>query len=340
MKDYNTFMYSPFEPVSRRQALRQTFFFSAALAMGVRPSSLRAGDVGAGDLNFLLIGDWGAGGQKQAQTAVATAMKAYVGKLGRKPEGLFMVGDNFYGTLANGAQSPRWKTDFEDMYPASIFPGPCWTMLGNHDYHAEPAGKFQAQLDYAAAHPSTRWTMPGKWYRVDWPAINPLLTCLVIDTNYKRDGLTAESMTDAERAQQLTWLKAELAKPRIAPWLVCMGHHPLYSNGKHGDSKTLIAELGPLFQKHGVDFYFCGHDHDLQHLEFAGLRTSFVLSGGGGAKLYDMKPSERGPYSAAVYGFTHLQVSPEKFIVRHLDPNQNQVHAFSRTTDGKIQILS
>jgi hypothetical protein len=325
--------------ITRREALSQTFFFSAALALGARSSSVQAEDILGSDQHFLLIGDWGAGGQKQAQTAVATAMKSYAGKLGRAPAGLFLVGDNFYGTLANGAQSSRWKTDFEEMYPATIFPGPCWTMLGNHDYHAEPAGKFQAQLDYAASHPGTRWTMPAKWYRLDWPSVNPLITCLVLDTNFKGDALFAESLTIAERTTQLAWLKTELAKPRTAPWLVCMGHHPLYSNGKHGDSKTLISEFGTLFQKHGVDFYFCGHDHDLQHLEFAGLRTSFVLSGGGGAKLYEMKPSERGPYSEAVYGFTHLQVSREKFVVRHLDPNQKQVHAFSKTPDGKIEII-
>mgnify|MGYP002146327950 CR=1 FL=1 len=31
-------------------------------------------------------------------------------------------------------KSPRWKTGFEDMYPASVFPGPCPAVLGNHDY--------------------------------------------------------------------------------------------------------------------------------------------------------------------------------------------------------------
>ena len=326
--------------ITRRHALRQSFFFSAALALGSRTSLVRAQDAATGDRHFLMIGDWGAGGSKNAQTAVAKAMRGYVKKLGLTPDGLFLVGDNFYGKLSGRAQDPRWKTDFEDMYPASAFPGPCWAMLGNHDYHIEPAGKFRAELDYAKSHPGTRWTMPAKWYRLDWPAVNPLVTCLVVDTNYKRYALHAESMTDKERAAQLAWLTSELAKPRTAPWLVGMGHHPLYSNGKHGDTRALVADFGPLFQKHGVDFYFCGHDHDLQHLEFDGLRTSFVVSGGGGASLYEIRDKTRGPYSEAVYGFTHLQVSREKFIVRHLDPNQKQVHACSKTLGGKTEILS
>lgn len=326
--------------VTRRHALRQTFFFSAALALGSRAALVRAADTTPGERHFFMIGDWGAGGQKKAQSAVAAAMQRYAESLGLKPDGLFLVGDNFYGRMAGGPQNPRWKTDFEDMYPAKAFPGPCWAMLGNHDYHIEPAGKFQGQLDYAAARPGTRWTMPAKWYRFDWPAGNPLFTCLVLDSNYPRSLRHAESMTDAERLAQLAWLQAELAKPRTAPWLIAMAHHPLYSNGQHGDTRALIADWGPLFQKHAVDFYFCGHDHDLQHLEFDGRRTSFVISGGGGARLYEIEQPERGPFSAEVYGFTHLQVSREKFIVRHLDPNTKQVHAFSKTPDGKIQIFS
>jgi 3',5'-cyclic AMP phosphodiesterase CpdA len=147
-------------------------------------------------------------------------------------------------------------------------------------------------------------------------------------------------LTPEERAQQLDWLKAELATPRTTPWLVVMGHHPLYNNGHHGNTQALIDDWGPLFQEHGVDFYFCGHDHDLQHMEFEGLGTSFVLSGGGGQSLHDVKDDGRGSFALKVHGFTHLQVSKEKFIVRHLDDSQKQVHAFAKTPAGKIEILS
>jgi hypothetical protein len=134
-------------------------------------------------------------------------------------------------------------------------------------------------------------------------------------------------------------MKTELAKPRTAPWLICAGHHPLYSNGPHGDTQALIDDWGPLFQEHGVSHYFCGHDHDLQHLEFEGLKTSFVVSGGGGAVITDMKKIDRGPYGLKSLGFSHLEVSPEKFIVRHLDPDQRVLHAFSRPRTGGVQIL-
>ena len=174
-----------------------------------------------------------------------------------KPEGLFLLGDNFYGLMPGGVVSPRWKEGFEDMYPASAFPGPCWAMLGNHDYDEEGSHKVAAELDYADVNPGTRWTMPAKWYRVDWPKENPLVTCLILDSNYQNK---LSYLTKEEKAKQRAWMETELKKPR-APWTLAFGHHPLYSNGPHGDSAELIAAWLPLFQKYGVAAYFCGHDH-------------------------------------------------------------------------------
>jgi tartrate-resistant acid phosphatase type 5 len=325
--------------ISRREALRQTFFFSAALAFGQHARRLQAAEVAGGDLHFLMIGDWGPnptdGKIPKSQLAVAAGMKSYAEALKLKPDALFLLGDNFYGGFKEGMESPRWKIGFEDLYPAERFPGPCWALLGNHDYDEEIGIKMEAQLAYGKKNPGTRWTMPAKWYRVEWPKVNPLITCLVLDSNFNNKN---QSLTPAERAAQLAWLKAELAKPRTTPWMVCLGHHPLYSNGPHGDGPLLIEEWGPLFSQHRVDAYFCGHDHDLQHLEFEGLRTSFIVSGGGGARITELKQPDRGPYSKSIYGFSHLQVSKDKLIVRHIDPNLNLLHAFSRTLDGKVRI--
>ena len=94
--------------------------FSAALALGSRTHLVRAEDVADGGRQFLLFGDFGVGGKDQA--AVAKAMKDYVEALKFTPDGLFLVGDNFYGAFPEGLDSPRWKTGFEDMYPAATFP--------------------------------------------------------------------------------------------------------------------------------------------------------------------------------------------------------------------------
>lgn len=325
--------------LTRRQALRQTVFFSAAALLGRWPASSSALPLSNDARHFLLLGDFGRDPEKDKsnrQSTVAAAMQRYVAAQAIKPEGLFLLGDNFYGPMPGGVASRRWQTGFEDMYPKTVFPGPCWAMLGNHDYDEDNGLKLASEMQYADAHPGTRWQMPAKWYRVDWPAVNPLFTCLVLDSNYRNKRIY---LTNEERTAQLNWLKAELAKPRTAPWLMCMGHHPMYSNGTHGDTKALIQDWGSLFQNSGVAFYFCGHDHDLQHLEFEGMKTSFVVSGGGGATITTIKKPGRGVFSASTLGFTHLEVTPEKCTVRHIGPNGELFHAFNRTAAGKVTVL-
>jgi tartrate-resistant acid phosphatase type 5 len=369
--------------ITRRQLLRQAFYYSAAAALAGRTPAVQAQATASGDLHFLMLGDFGSHGLKPAETLegkvlpaagssatparkaatptprpatpvplaaatpgppalpkqdlVAAAMQRYVQTRSIKTEGLFLLGDNFYGPMKGGVNSPRWQVGFEDMYPASVFPGPCWAMLGNHDYDEENSMKLASELCYASAHPNTRWTMPAKWYRVDWPAKDPIVTCLVLDSNYNN---SLAYLTPKEISKQNAWLKAELEKPRKAAWTLAFGHHPLFSNGPHGDSPALIKDWGPLFQKYGVAAYFCGHDHDLQHLEFDGVSTSFVVSGGGGAGLTQLRKPERKLYSQSVHGFTHLQVNRDKLIVRHIDPTLAQLHAFRRDLAGRLEILT
>jgi len=323
--------------LSRRRFLQQSFFFSAAFTLGARGNLFsEAEETHLVDLNYLMIGDWGYDKTRVNQVAVAKGMQRYVETKRLKPDGLFFLGDNFYGPFKGGTHCPRWKDDFEDIYPASAFPGPCWAILGNHDYDDEPVDKLQAELTYAKAKPGTRWTMPAKWYRLDLPEKKPLATLLMLDSDYHN---SVASLTPDEKATQLKWLVAELEKPRTTPYLIVMGHHPLYSNGHHGDDAALIADWEPLFKKYKVQFYFFGHDHDLQHLEFENHPTSFVGSGAGGANLYEIQKPERGPYSGEVFGFTHLQMNKERILVRHFDPDLKQVHAFSKSPEGKMTIV-
>lgn len=325
--------------VSRRRLLKQTFAFSAAALLGQEKRLISADEVASDSHHLMMIGDWGASDDRRAQTAVAHGMTGYMKSLNVKAEATLMLGDNFYGPFKGGVNSPRWKEQFEDMYPKDVFPGPCYAMLGNHDYDDEPKAKLAAELAYGSANPGTRWTMPAKWYSFEFPKQNPLISFIVLDSNYNN---RTESLTPEEREAQSAWFKTEIARQRKTPWLVVMAHHPLYTNGMHGDNKALIAEWDPLFREHKVDFYFAGHDHDLQHIELEGHPTSFVVSGGGGAKTraLEMPFVTKGPFGQALYGFSHLEVSKDHFIVRHLDANQKMLHSFSRANDGKITILS
>ena len=322
---------------TRRRMLQQSFCFSAALMMGRKSLADDQAVVPVpGKLHSLAIGDWGWHKDYRAQTAVARGMAAYITDKKIQPQGMLLLGDNFYGPFKDGVKCTRWKEQFSDIYPKQDFPFPFHAILGNHDYDDEPVTKLEAELTYQKVNPSTRWNMPAKWYRLELgPTEKPLATVLALDSNFKNGRM---SLTPEERAAQLKWFMTELEKPRTSPWLIVIGHHPLYSNGTHGDNKELIKEWDPLLRQHKVHAYICGHDHDLQHIEFKDHPTSFVISGGGGARLRE-PVQEYGPFAKAVYGFTHLEIDAQTLVVRHVDANRNLLHSFEKKTDGTWRVI-
>jgi hypothetical protein len=334
----------PADRLSRRRFLRQSFAFSALAGFGSLPA-LAAAPSAAGARHILMVGDWGYE-DSTAQSRVAAAMQAYVLDPAISPSALFMLGDNWYGPLPGGVHDPRWKTQFEDMYPRSAFNCTAYAIPGNHDYQRMPVSKLAAELEYARAGAS-RWTMPSLWYTFDFPATNPIMKVIALDSNAPPDSGPTDlgakfTLTREQHAQQIAWLTAELAKPRTAPFLVVMGHHPIFSNGHHGDTATLVRDWEPLLRKYNAHLYLAGHDHDMQHLEFEGHPTSFALSGGGGADLYTIMidPAKRGPYAAKVYGFSDLEVTPTLLTLRHFSETGKLIHAFSKSPSGAVTILT
>jgi tartrate-resistant acid phosphatase type 5 len=329
--------------LNRRDFLRQSFAFSA-LATGAGTLQAFASAPDAKAKHVLMVGDWGWEGDVAGQQKTANQMVKYAKDDALKTDALFMLGDSWYGPLPGGVKDARWKTQFEDMYPKSAFDCPAYSIMGNHDYQ-KMAGvvKTEMELEYAK-QTGTRWTQPALWYSFDLPKKNPVMRVIALDSNvpmgHKDNGVDF-TLTPDQHAEQIKWLEAELDKPRTTPFTVAMGHHPIFSNGPHGDHKVLIADWEPLLAKHKVDLYLAGHDHDLQHLEFEGHPTSFVCSGAGGADLYDLKIAEaqRGPYAEKVYGFTHLEMAPDKLTIRHIAADGRVVHGFTKGTDGAVKVL-
>jgi tartrate-resistant acid phosphatase type 5 len=336
--------------VSRRRFLRQTFAFSALAALGTFDGVAGRLPSAFAGAQLLMVGDWGYE-DYAAQSKVAAGLRAYSMQHALAPQALLMLGDNWYGALDGGVHSNRWQVQFEEMYPANVFACPAYAVLGNHDYQRWPESKVDAELEYARIGRTgaglTRWTMPSRWYRFEFPAKDPLITFIALDSNMPRADRAADhgrdfTLTVEQQEEQLAWFETELKRPRTTPFLVVMGHHPVYSDGPHGDHPILIRDWDPLFRKYDVHLYLAGHDHDMQHLEFEGHPTTFFLSGGGGADLYTLKvdPSQRGPYAQKVYGFSHLSVTRKEMTLRHLDQNGSPLHALTKTPAGKVSIIA
>lgn len=292
------------------------------------PSTSRPSTQPARELNLLAMGDWGEG--KPAQSKVAHAMEQYVEiehkQFHKTFAALLSAGDNFYVPLKN-TDDPAWQNLFEKMYDPKVLDFPFYAALGNHDYDHD---KYIVELAYAKQHPESRWKMPARWYRVDLPAKDPLVAAIMLDSDH--DNLSA-----AQWEEQRKWLEHELAGAR-APWTVCCAHHPLFSNGAAADNGILQRDWGSLFKKYHVDIYLCGHEHNLQHLEIPGWKTSFVLAGGGGAHQHPMIRDNRGPFSRSIYGFVHFDFTPDQVTVRYIGTGDQVLHEFVRTKAGAVRV--
>lgn len=227
--------------------------------------------------SFVALGDWGRDGDRR-QSDVARAMGQAAAEV--RSRFVISVGDNFYPAGVRSADDPQWKTSFEDVYTAPALQTPWYAALGNHDYRGRPG----AQLAYARRE--NRWRMPDRSYVVTSAESGmPDLDIFVLDTT-PMVGDYDEALMRLVRGRvrvpkpgpQIAWLRRALARSR-ASWKMVVGHHPLYSGGRHGGSPELAHRLDPLFEAHGVQAYLCGHDHALQHIQVGGV--AHICTGAG-----------------------------------------------------------
>ena len=286
-------------------------------------------------VNLLAWGDWGVDSPDRQQ--VADSMAAYAAKSAAPMDAALVLGDNFYVPL-HSADDPAFQTLFEKTYDAKRMNFPFFCLLGNHDYEMlDGHVRYEWEMKYAATHPDSRFKLPAEWYRLDLPADHPLVTILLLDSD--KEGVGKQGFMPASQwDDELRWINAQLSGPRAA-WTICCAHHTVYSNGNKGDNGILVEDWAGLFKKYKVDFYLCGHDHTLQHLEVPGAFSSFVVSGGGGAKRDQMLRDNRGPFSRSEAGFAAFTITPGAADVRLLAENGSILHEFVRTKAGAVRII-
>jgi tartrate-resistant acid phosphatase type 5 len=326
-------------PITRREALRRTVLFSAAALAG-RHGILRAAPAETKfpehGLHLLALGDYGSKGDAN-QVAVADAMATFTKSLNQPLTAVLALGDNFYNRLT----PDRFENHFEKIYSPEHLNCPFYVCVGNHDYgeglYDFQNGKLRMELDYAKNNPHSRWKLPAKWYAVELPSTGkPLVKLIVLDGNFWEGALTPQ-----EKIAQRRYLQEELKKPTQAPWLWVVNHFPLFSDcEKRGDNQALIREWGKLLQEHSVALCLAGHDHTMQHLRVEGYTTNFLVSGAGGAKLYNLKPTDRGFIDNRFHGFNHIHVTPEELHVQFITPAGECLHHFQRDRAGQVKVLA
>ena len=230
-----------------------------------------------GGLNFLIVGDWGRNGFFN-QRNVGRAMGVTADEIDARFT--ISTGDNFYTEGVQSTEDPKWERSFEDIYDAESLMHPWYATLGNHDWQ----GDYTAQIAYSDV--SERWNLPARYY-THTERLPGGQTALFVyldttplsepDENRRK----YEQTEDWDREAQLAWLRETLAGSD-ADWKIVSGHHPIYvGSTRYEDNPRLIELLVPIFEEHGVQVYFAGHDHNLQHLRPEGSPVDYFVSGAG-----------------------------------------------------------
>jgi acid phosphatase len=121
----------------------------------------------------------------------------------------------------------------------------------------------------------------------------------------------------------LEWLDLELTRS-TAKWRFVVGHHPVFSGGHHGSSLPLIRKLKPLLDRHKVQVYFCGHDHDMQHLKIDNVH---YIVAGSGSKTRSTSMIEGSLFAAAELGFLRARLFADKLEASWIGTDQAMLHA-------------
>ena len=257
-------------------------------------------------IDFLVVGDWGRNGEFH-QKDVAEQMGLEATK--NHSNFVLSMGDNFYPDGVISTTDPQWNKSFEDIYTNYSLNIPWFTAFGNHDYR----GNIQAQLDYSKV--SQRWRTTERYYSFEKTIPNSSEKALFvfIDTNPFDETLSRNSHSDLasqNKEAQLEWLEKTLATS-TASWKIVIGHHPLYTTGVRRDKMLDVRKVFlPIFEKHKVNAYLAGHEHDLQHQKPEGF-THYLVNGAGSEIRPVTQDEKQTKFPISDHGFMSKQLQKD-----------------------------
>jgi hypothetical protein len=277
--------------------------------------------------NFIIIGDWGRNG-----IAIQQEVADQMAKTADSIDAQFIAtcGDNFQFNGVASTQDPLWMTNFENVYKGNSLQVDWYPVFGNHDYK----GETQAEIDYTKI--SRRWRMKDHYYSFSI-RINDSVTARLIflDTppligEYRNNPAEYPDAVKQDTNKEIEWLKIQLADSG-EQWKIVFGHHPIYSaSNKHGDTPQMIELVRPLLEQDNAQCYFCGHDHDMQHLREKGSRVDYIVNGTG-SEIRPNNSNEMSLFSRAEPGFSIVSMKSDSLRICFVGTKGNIIYSFGRS---------
>lgn len=197
----------------------------------------------------------------------------------------------------NGTVSEEWIDFFNVssfVHNSTLYPS-----LGNHEKYGEYYFKYFLLLNNEL------------WYSFDSGSVH--FVCL--DSNFR----------NSLRLSQLFWLIKDLRLNK-KPFTVVFFHYPPFSSGNHGSTKVLRWVWGFVFEYFSVDIVFNGHDHCYERGKVGNV--NYVVTGGGGAPLYDVGSSWWTIYSEKTSHYCLVTVDQNELFFEAKKPDGTVFDSF------------
>jgi acid phosphatase type 7 len=271
-----------------------TTYYYDALGRDEGRGSFKTAPTGSSEFQFVVYGDTRTR-HDMHRRVIAAVIKHGI------PDFVMHTGD----LVANGADSAQWPVFFEIegelLRHAAIFPS-----LGNHERNSHQYYDF--------------FDVTTPYYSFDWGQAH----FIVLNSDIG-NAAASQAAKESYWTEQVRWLEEDLANSQKAEYRFVMAHHPpMTAVARRQNDNPEMTALIPLFEKEHVTAGFFGHDHNYQHYLKNGVH--YVITGGGGAPLYDVdKPPA---------GITQKVISTEHFVSVKVTRKSAQIEAFA--LDGSL----
>jgi hypothetical protein len=244
-------------------------------------------------VTFLAVGD-----DRSDPTAHAAVVRAML-----ETRADFVVNT---GDLVQDAADPSDWQSFFDVEAPLLRETPIFATVGNHELFDDFAGAnfaryFGAPDDAGTSH----------LYRTVRFGIVRLFLLNAMDRGWAS-------------GDERSWLERELARADGEAglvWRVAVLHHGPWSVGPHGPNTALLdAGIPAMLAAHHVDLLLAGHDHIYDR--GAAGQVKYIVTGGGGAPLYDIRRTDVTARKAeATYHYVEVRATPQalRVVARRVD---------------------
>lgn len=192
--------------------------------------------------------------------------------------------------VEDGREVDQWERFFQISQPLcqSV---PIYPALGNHERNSPLYFRF--------------FSLPGteRFYSFNWGQ------CHFVALDSNEPYLTDDS--------QLKWFREDLERYKGYPYIIVFFHHPPHTliKGREEYADKVKRIITPILEKYKISAVFLGHDHNYQHFLINGVH--YIVSGGGGAPLYDISSPDRYTIKAEkTHNYIIGDVTEEKLVLK------------------------